>query len=62
MEFKFLVTKCQIRGLWSRFLYLDKEKKGHLNRDDFLKIPELQKNPLAEQIVQAFFKDGIQRR
>lgn len=52
----------QIRGLWDRFKNLDKEQKGHLTREDFLKIPELQKNPLGDRIVQAFFKDGEERR
>jgi len=58
----FKVTKSQVNGLWGRFLNLDKEKKGHLTKEDFFKIPELQKNPLGERIIQAFFKDGIQRR
>lgn len=55
-------TTHQVKGLWGRFLNLDKERKGHLTKEDFLKIPELQNNPLGERIVQAFFKDGLQRR
>ena len=57
-----LVNTNQIKGLWIRFKSLDKEEKGHLTRDDFLKIPELRNNPLGERIVQAFFKDGEERR
>lgn len=58
----FSVNANQIRGLWTRFTSLDKDQKGHLSKDDFRKIPELQNNPLGERIVQAFFKDGVERR
>jgi hypothetical protein len=33
-----------------------------LTREDFRKIPELQNNPLGERVVEAFFKDGEERR
>jgi len=41
-------------GSVDRFLRLDKNEKGHLGREDFLRIPELAINPLGDRIVHAF--------
>ena len=38
-----------------RFSSLDKQDKGFLSREDFLRIPELAINPLGDRIVHAFF-------
>lgn len=51
-------TSNQIERLWSRFTSLDKQQKGHLTREDFLRIPELAINPLGDRIVHAFFRDS----
>jgi len=51
-------TASQIERLWSRFTSLDKQQKGYLSREDFLRIPELAINPLGDRIVHAFFRDG----
>nr|XP_002128696.1 calcineurin B homologous protein 1-like [Ciona intestinalis] len=48
----------QIIRLFSRFTCLDKEQNGFLTRDDFMRIPELAINPLADRIVDAFFNGG----
>jgi calcineurin B family protein 1 len=48
----------QIERLYSRFLGLDKQEKGHLSREDFLRIPELAINPLGDRIVHAFFHES----
>merc|ERR1712151_1014599 len=48
-------TKQQIERLYSRFSSLDKQDKGYLSREDFLRIPELAINPLGDRIVHAFF-------
>merc|ERR1711950_61430 len=45
----------QIDRLYSRFSSLDKQDKGFLSREDFLRIPELAINPLGDRIVHAFF-------
>jgi len=52
-------TANQIERLWSRFSSLDKQQKGYLTREDFLRIPELAINPLGDRIVHAFFRDGV---
>jgi hypothetical protein len=54
----FAVTSSQIERLWSRFTSLDKQQKGYLTREDFLRIPELAINPLGDRIVHAFFRDS----
>ena len=54
----FLVTSNQIERLWSRFTSLDKQQKGYLTREDFLRIPELAINPLGDRIVHAFFRES----
>ncbi|TRY73369.1 hypothetical protein TCAL_01567 [Tigriopus californicus] len=55
-------TANQIERLWSRFSSLDKQQKGHLTREDFLRIPELAINPLGDRIVHAFFRDSRQQQ
>lgn len=51
-------SRNQIVRLYSRFLSLDKQGRGYLDRDDFLRIPELAINPLGERIVDAFFTES----
>ncbi|KAE9551063.1 hypothetical protein FO519_005730 [Halicephalobus sp. NKZ332] len=49
-------SKNQIVRLYSRFLSLDKQGRGYLDREDLLRIPELAINPLGDRIVDAFFR------
>jgi len=51
-------TPQQVERLYSRFSSLDKSGKGHLAREDFLRIPELAINPLGDRIVHAFFYES----
>jgi len=51
-------TNQQIERLYSRFSSLDKSGKGHLTREDLLRIPELAINPLGDRIVHAFFSES----
>merc|ERR1711872_296145 len=48
----------QIERLYGRFSSLDKQDKGFLSREDFLRIPELAINPLGDRIVHAFFYES----
>uniref|UniRef100_A0AC35TRY6 Ca2+/calmodulin-dependent protein phosphatase calcineurin subunit b n=1 Tax=Rhabditophanes sp. KR3021 TaxID=114890 RepID=A0AC35TRY6_9BILA len=50
-------TKNQVTRLYLRFRSLDCRGEGLLQRDDFLKIPELVINPLGDRIIDAFFRD-----
>uniref|UniRef100_A0A915Q543 EF-hand domain-containing protein n=1 Tax=Setaria digitata TaxID=48799 RepID=A0A915Q543_9BILA len=49
--------KRQIVRLYTRFLSLDKEGRGYVDRDDFFTIPELVANPLGDRIIDAFFAE-----
>lgn len=53
-------TASQVDRLYSRFTSLDKEEKGYLSREDFLRIPELAINPLGDRIVHTFFYESIE--
>merc|ERR1712226_1771600 len=46
----------QIDRLHTRFRKLDVERNGFLQRQDFLRIPELTINPLGDRIIHAFFR------
>lgn len=50
-------SRNQIVRLYSRFLSLDRQSRGYLDREDLLRIPELAINPLGDRIVDAFFTD-----
>ncbi len=53
-----VIFSCEItKMLWilCRFSSLDKQEKGYLTREDFLRIPELAINPLGDRIVHSFF-------
>jgi calcineurin B family protein 1 len=41
----------QIKRLYNRFKSLDKHNMGYLNRQDFLRIPELHVNPMCDRII-----------
>ena len=49
-------TVRQLEKLYSRFKYLDQSKTGNITREDFLRIHELAINPLADRIVEVFFR------
>lgn len=57
-------TRRQILRLHTRFLSLDKEGRGYVDRDDFFTIPELTANPLGDRIIDAFFaeKDEVEKK
>lgn len=44
----------QVARLYERFQRLDKDETGYLTKEDFLKIPELAINPLADRIIDMF--------
>lgn len=57
------VTQVEIESLYKRFRTLDRGRKGYISGDEFLSIPELSINPIAQRIVRVFesvnFKDFI---
>ncbi|KAL4647439.1 calcineurin B homologous protein 1-like [Arapaima gigas] len=51
-------SPAHVVRLHERFQALDKEKKGHLSRQDFESIKELATNPIRDRIIGAFFAQG----
>jgi len=49
--------EAQIQKLYLRFQALDRHKNGRLSREDFLHIPELAINPLADRILDMFIME-----
>jgi len=57
------VTNCkfneaELRRLYRRFKFLDTNKNGTLSVDEFLRIPELEHNPLVRRVIATFDTDG----
>lgn len=50
-------TAKQIKRLYNRFTSLDKDNTGYLNRQDFLRIPELHVNPMCDRIIEVLIDD-----
>ena len=50
-------TPKQVKRLYNRFTSLDKDNMGYLNRQDFLRIPELHINPLCDRIIEVLIDD-----
>jgi calcineurin B homologous protein 1 len=53
-------TANQVRRLYNRFTSLDKDNTGYLNKQDFLRIPELHVNPLCDRIIEVLIDDNGQ--
>ena len=53
-------TAKQIKRLYNRFTSLDKDNTGVLNKQDFLRIPELHVNPLCDRIIEVLIDDNGQ--
>ncbi|KAM5331845.1 calcineurin subunit B type 2 [Glossophaga mutica] len=48
----------EIKRLHKRFKKLDLDSSGALSVDEFMSIPELQKNPLVQRVIEVFDTDG----
>ncbi|KFM26967.1 Calcineurin subunit B [Auxenochlorella protothecoides] len=51
------VDQQEIEALYKRFRRLDKDRKGFISSEEFLSIPELSINPLAQRL--SFFVESI---
>lgn len=47
----FLDSHQEISALYRRFRTLDRGRKGYITADEFMTIPELSINPLAQRLV-----------
>lgn len=52
------VTEDEIIRLYRRFKKLDKDGSGSIDREEFLSIPQIANNPLAQRLIAIFDEDG----
>ncbi|KDE04435.1 hypothetical protein MVLG_05150 [Microbotryum lychnidis-dioicae p1A1 Lamole] len=48
----------EIQRLKKRFMKLDKDGSGSIDKDEFLQIPQIANNPLASRMIAIFDEDG----
>lgn len=48
----------QVKRLYSRFASLDKDNTGYLDKQAFVRIPELHVNPLRDRIIEVLIDDN----
>ena len=53
-----LVTAEEITRLYKRFIKLDKDGSGTLEKEEFLALPQISANPLAHRLLAVFDNDG----
>jgi len=58
MEKKSNFNSAELERLKKRFMKLDKDASGSLDRDEFLQIPQIANNPLASRMIAIFDEDG----
>ncbi|XP_045696878.1 calcineurin subunit B type 2 [Phyllostomus hastatus] len=51
-------NRDEIKRLGKRFKKLDLDSSGALSVDEFMSVPELQKNPLVQRVIEVFDTDG----
>ncbi|PVV01510.1 hypothetical protein BB560_004070 [Smittium megazygosporum] len=47
-------TEEEIKNLYKRFAKLDKDQSGTIDKEEFLSIPQLRNNPLAQRLIDVF--------
>ncbi|KAI1180908.1 calcineurin, beta subunit [Nemania sp. FL0916] len=48
----------EVERLKKRFMKLDKDQNGTIERDEFLSLPQISSNPLATRLIAIFDEDG----
>ncbi|KAI0408124.1 calcineurin subunit B [Xylaria palmicola] len=48
----------EVERLRKRFMKLDKDQNGTIERDEFLSLPQISSNPLATRLIAIFDEDG----
>ncbi|KAJ3560015.1 hypothetical protein NPX13_g9458 [Xylaria arbuscula] len=48
----------EVERLKKRFMKLDKDQNGTIERDEFLVLPQISSNPLATRLIAIFDEDG----
>ncbi|KAG6813189.1 Calcineurin subunit B [Tricholoma furcatifolium] len=58
MEKRTNFTQPELERLKKRFMKLDSDGSGSIDRDEFLQIPQIATNPLASRMIAIFDEDG----
>ncbi|KZS97914.1 calcium/calmodulin-dependent protein phosphatase [Sistotremastrum niveocremeum HHB9708] len=58
MEKKSNFNASELERLKKRFMKLDSDGSGSIDRDEFLRIPQIANNPLASRMIAIFDEDG----
>ncbi|KAI9204205.1 uncharacterized protein BJ171DRAFT_582183 [Polychytrium aggregatum] len=48
----------EIQRLYKRFLKMDRDRSGSIDKEEFLAIPQISSNPLAQRLLAVFDVDG----
>lgn len=48
----------EIQRLYKRFMKLDKDQSGTIDKEEFMVIPGLANNPLVQRVIDIFDEDG----
>lgn len=48
----------EIQRLYKRFMKLDKDQSGTIDKEEFMVIPGLSNNPLVQRVIDIFDDDG----
>ena len=48
----------EVQRLYKRFMKLDKNQSGTIDKEEFLAIPGISNNPLAQRVIEIFDEDG----
>ncbi|KAH8842184.1 Calcineurin subunit B [Pyricularia oryzae] len=57
-RFSLVVDREEVDRLRKRFMKLDKDNSGTIERDEFLSLPQISSNPLATRMIAIFDEDG----
>ncbi|POS86188.1 calcineurin regulatory subunit B [Erysiphe pulchra] len=55
---KAFVDRDEVDRIRKRFMKLDKDNSGTIERDEFLSLPQISSNPLATRLIAIFDEDG----
>jgi len=53
-----IVTAEEIHRIYKRFMKLDKDGNGTIDKNEFLMLPQLSSNPLAHRLIDILDEDG----
>ena len=48
----------EIQRLYKRFMKMDKDRSGAIDKEEFLSLPQIANNPLAQRLMAIFDEDG----